>query len=182
MQPFRNLNCITSEREGFWMSTHQFEAFYMKHIDMVYRLAFTYVKNKADAEEIAQDVFLKYLNQTKSFENENHEKAWLITVTTNLSKNALKTSWIKRVVYQESPETLEGTVATYSQEDETLELILKLPHKYKNVIYLHYYEGYTVEEIATLLNSKVSTIKSQLHRGRALLKPLVEGVNSNGSR
>ena len=109
---------------------------------MVVKIAYQYVYNKFDAEDIMQNVFMKLFECKKDFENEEHTKAWLIRVTTNLCINLLKSSWFKkRVPYDDKIYAF-----TYEQKVVLEELFL-IPHKYKIVIYLYYYEGYTLQEI-----------------------------------
>jgi RNA polymerase sigma factor (sigma-70 family) len=137
-----------------------------KYADTVFRLCLIYVRNKADAEDAFQNVFLKLCKIKPSFNDEEHIKAWLITVTTNECKNLLKSFWRKNVVCIDeviSPVIDEGKKGVPTA-------LLKLPVKYRNVLYLHYFEGYKVSELAKILNEKEATIKTRLKRGRGLMK------------
>lgn len=136
-----------------------------KYSTMLIKLAFTYVKNTADAEDIAQDVFVSLIKKESGFDSEEHEKAWLIRVTINKCKNYLKSSWNKLKV------PLEEDIS-YMQEEESeiLVTVLKLPPKYRTVIHLFYYEEYSINEIAEILQKKPATIGTWLARGRNLLK------------
>lgn len=136
------------------------------YADMVRRISFMYLRNKEDVDDVFQEVFLKLLTYEKSFENESHEKAWIIRVTINKCKDLSKSFWRKNI------QSLEGVELTFhkKEESELMEAILSLPVKYKDVIYLHYYEGYSVPEMSELLKQKENTIYSNLHRARALLK------------
>lgn len=135
--------------------------------DTVYKIAFAYCKSHADAEDIYQDVFTKYLQQTKLFESDTHEKAWLIRVTINCSKSLLRSSWHKRII----PLTDNPTEAVYTEDgNDLLEAVLTLPVKYREVIHLYYYEGYSTKELATILARRETTIRTQLQRGRDLLR------------
>ncbi len=141
-----------------------------KYSKMLIKLAFTYVKNTADAEDIVQDVFVSLIKKGSGFENEEHEKAWLIRVTINNCKNQLKSSWNKRTV------PLSEEVSYMPEEDSgVLVMVLKLPDKYRTVIHLHYYEDYSIKEIAEILRKNPATIGTWLARGRNLLKSQLIG-------
>lgn len=148
------------------------EAF-KKHSDMVYRLAIARVKNKYDADDILQEVFLRFIRVKDKVENDEHLKALLIRITINCSKSMLTSSWFKRT------EPLSESLSVTDEYSDTLDAVLRLPQKYRTVIHLHYYMGYSVDEIAAILKSKPSTVKSQLHRARKLLKIDLEGVELN---
>ncbi len=148
------------------------EAF-KKYSDMVYRLAFARVKNKYDADDILQEVFLRFIKCKDKVNNDEHVKALLIRITINCSKSMLSSSWFKRT------EPLSEHLSVSDPSFDTLDAVLRLPQKYRTVIHLHYYMGYSVDEIATILKSKPSTVKSQLHRARKMLKIDLEGVEAN---
>ena len=158
-------------------TTKEFEAIYLRHADTVYRVCFLYMKShSADLEDAVQNTFLKLMRSGKRFENTEHEKAWLIVAAGSVCKSALKTAWKRRVVLKECGETIPDT----QPEDETLACVLALPDKYKTAVYLHYYEGYSGEEIAAMTGSKPSTVYSLLHRGRKQLKSMLrEGEYEN---
>ena len=138
---------------------------------MIVRLAFTYTKSLCDAEDIAQDVFVSLIEKNKTFENSEHEKAWLIRVTVNKSKNFVKSSWVKKTV----PIDEAMTKTTEEKSDDILEEVLKMPEKYRTVIHLFYYEGYQINEIAEILGKSTGTIGTWLSRGRKILKERLEG-------
>ncbi|WMJ85348.1 sigma-70 family RNA polymerase sigma factor [Anaerocolumna sp. MB42-C2] len=141
-----------------------------KYSKMLIKLAFSYVKNMADAEDITQDVFVSLMKRGISFDNEEHEKAWLIRVTINNCKNHLKSSWNKLKV------PLEEDISYIPKEDsDVLVMVLDLPSKYRTVIHLHYYENYSINEIAGILRKKPATIGTWLARGRNLLKSKLVG-------
>lgn len=136
-----------------------------KYSRMLIKLAFTYVKNIADSEDIIQDVFVSLMKRGNGFESEEHEKAWLIRVTINKCKNHLKSSWNRLKV------PLEEDISYLPKEQsEVLALVLDLPKKYRTVIHLFYYENYSMNEIAKMLSKKPATIGTWLSRGRNLLK------------
>lgn len=148
------------------------EAF-KKHSDMVYRLAVARVKNKYDADDVLQEVFLRFIKAKDKVENEEHLKALLIRITINCSKSMMTSSWFKRT------EPLSESFGVSDKYSDTLDAVMRLPQKYRTVIHLHYYMGYSVDEIAGILKTKPSTVKSQLHRARQKLKLDLEGVEIN---
>jgi len=137
----------------------------------IYRIAMLMLKSTNDAEDAVQNVFLKYLEKNMEFQDEEHETAWFITVTRNYCKDQLKTYWKKNIEMGQIPE-----VPFYDEEedDEMLEVILTLPAKYKDVIYLYYYEEYSIAEMSRILDRKESTIQTQLATARKRLKLLLE--------
>lgn len=143
---------------------------YDQYVNMVYQICFLYLKNKADTEDAVQTTFIQLLKQKKPFQNEEHVKAWLIRTASNICKNQLKHWWRKN----EEISTLNG-VGIQDKVDYTLEALLTLPEKYKTVIYLYYYMGYTSEEIAQMLKQKHATTRSLLSRGRERLKKMIGG-------
>jgi len=137
--------------------------------DMLLRIAYRNVKVLADAEDITQEVFIKLIQRDKGFESPEHEKAWLIRVTVNQCRDFLKSERRKK-------ETALGTgIDIPAAEEKTsgtevTEAVMCLPEKYRNVLYLYYYEGRTVPEIARYLQSRDNTVSSWLHRAREQLK------------
>lgn len=150
---------------------NDFEIKYEKYKTTVFRIAFTYLKNQQECEDMLQDVFIKLFTAAPQFESEEHEKRWLIRVTVNLCKNQLKTSWNSR---RGEMDELEQ-IADSSLNREILEEILSLPEKNKIVIYLFYVEGYKCREIAEILKENESTIKMRLKKGRELLRMEIQG-------
>lgn len=136
-----------------------------KYSNMVFRLAFARTKNSHDAHDILQEVFMKYLNNNKPFNNEEHKKAWLIKTTINSSKTLLSSAWFRKTVALE-----DNIIEELNEKSEVYYAVLDLPRKYRTVVHLFYYEDMSISEISTLLNTKESTIKSQLHRARNKLK------------
>lgn len=133
-----------------------------RYADMVRRLCFVHLKNEADTEDIFQTVFLKYVLYRGEFESEEHEKAWFIRVTVNACRDLLRSFFRSRTVPQEE---LEGAAAELPQERrEVLDAVLSLPAKYRDAVYLHYYEGYTAPEIGKLLGKNTNTIYTLLTR------------------
>ncbi len=139
-----------------------------KYSLIIAKTAFAYLKNTVIAEDITQDVFLTLLLKHPKFENEDHLKAWLIRVAVNKSKNHLKSGWFKN--NNKIPEEL-----SYEQPGQSnlLSAVLTLDIKYRLPIHLYYYEGYSIKEIAKILQQKPATITTRLARGRNRLKKLI---------
>ena len=133
------------------------------------KIAFAYLKNTADAEEVAQDVFLSYLRKRPVFENGEHEKAWLIRTTINKSKNMLKAGWFRS--RNPVPEDMKYLP---KEESDVLHAVLALDKKYRIPIHLHYYEGYSIQEIATILEAKPATVGTWLAEGARSLRRILE--------
>lgn len=144
-----------------------------RYSDTVRRLCMIHLKNHADTEDIFQTVFLKYVLSSVCFESEEHEKAWFIRVTLNACKDLLKSFFRSHTVSIE--EVLEQPVALPEDNREVLQSVLSLPQKYKDVIYLHYYEGYTAPQMSKLLGKNVNTIYTLLTRARQMLKEKLGG-------
>ncbi len=143
-----------------------------RFIDTVYRLALSRTKSPENAEDITQEVFLKLMQTHKSFESEEHLKAWLLRVTINCTKDLFGSGWFRR-----TEELKETVTAPEREKSELYYALMQLPLKYRTVIHLHYYEGYRIEEIAGITRTAAGTVKSQLHRGRNMLKELLKEVN-----
>ena len=144
-----------------------------KYADTVRRICMVHLKSYADTEDIFQTVFLKYVLSSVSFENEEHEKAWFIRVTVNACKDLLKSFFRSRTVPLE--ELVELPAQMPEDHREVLEAVLSLPEKYRDVIYLHYYEGYSAPQISRILNKNVNTIYTLMTRAKKILKERLGG-------
>ena len=144
-----------------------------RYADMVRRLCMIHLKNEADTEDIFQTVFLKYLLSPVVFESEEHEKAWLIRVTSNACKDLLKSFFRSRTTSLD--DLLERPAELPPDHREVLEAVLSLPRKYREVIYLHYYEDYTALQISRILGKKVNTIYTLLTRSKQMLREKLGG-------
>lgn len=144
-----------------------------RYADMVRRLCMIHLKNEADTEDIFQTVFLKYLLSPVVFESEEHEKAWLIRVTSNACKDLLKSFFRSRTTSLD--DLLERPAELPPDHREVLEAVLSLPRKYREVIYLHYYEDYTAPQISRILGKKVNTIYTLLTRSKQMLREKLGG-------
>lgn len=133
---------------------------------MLYRIAFSYLGNKQDSEDVLQDVFIKLCYSAPDFPSEEDEKRWVIRVTINLCKDHLRSFWHRNKI---SLEDLDEYASVQEDKADLIE-ILSLPPKYKIVIHLYYFEGYHIAEIAKILKLSESAIKMRLKRGRELLK------------
>ena len=150
-----------------------FSQIYERWADDIYRLCLLIMKNKADAEEAVSDTFVRLMEYRPSFECVEHEKAWLIRVTINQCKDVLKSFFRRNAVSLDG--LLPVAVKQEPQDTQTLEAVLSLPQKYRNVIYLHYYEGYAATEIADIMHKPVNTVYTMLARARKLLKEKLGG-------
>jgi RNA polymerase sigma-70 factor (ECF subfamily) len=147
------------------------EAFVTRHENKIYRIAIAIMGNKAEAEDIMQDVFLKVVeNKAPQFTSVEHESAWLKKVTINQCRNRLRSHWWKK-----SEPLLDIYPAKDDEQRDLLETVIALPAKYRIVICLYYYEGYSTKEIADITKQKEATVRSQLARARHLLREFLEG-------
>lgn len=145
-----------------------------RHQDRVFRLAVSCLKNRADAEDVLQEVFVTYYRFAPDFADEEHEKAWLLRVTSNACISLLRSPW--RRFLNPIP---ESTPAPEQADGQWLiDLIHRLPPKYALVIHLHYYEDCSVKEIASVLRISEGTVKSRLARARKLLGGLIQKEES----
>ena len=144
-----------------------------RYADTVRRICMIHLKNHADTEDIFQNVFLKYVLSTAVFESEEHEKAWFIRVTINACRDLLKSFFRSRTV---SLDTLLDQPADLTENDRTvLDAVLALPPKYRDVVYLHYYEGYTAPQIGQILKKNVNTVYTLLTRAKQALRETLGG-------
>lgn len=144
-----------------------------RHADMVRRLCLIHLKNQADSEDVFQTVFMKYVLSSAVFENEEHEKAWFIRVTVNACKDLLKSFFRSHTVSLE--EVMEQPALLLPDNREVLEAVLSLPVKYREVVYLHYYEDYTAPQISRILGKNVNTIYTLLTRAKQMLRERLGG-------
>lgn len=145
------------------------EELVLSHGDMVYRLAYQNTGSTSDAEDVMQEVFLSLLTKDAPLDDDVHIRYWLVRVTLNRCHNLMTTARRKRTV------PLDESLHLYAPENESiLSDVMQLPPKYRSVIYLHYYEGYTIAEIADLMRVKPNTVGSWLSRGRKRLRLMLE--------
>lgn len=163
------------------------------YMPMVYRIAFARLANRSDAEDVTQDVFLRYFRTGATYNDEEHRKAWLIRCTVNCAKNVAGSAWNRHRSTEELVENTDGSdsadgmpVSDCEEHYEKTErkvavmnAVMKLPEKYRTVIHLFYFEDMSVAQISSALGTGESTVKSQLSRARKLLKPLLSEFAEN---
>lgn len=141
-----------------------------KYSNMLLQIAYHNTIDREESKDIVQDVFIKFMESYKDYNDENHMRAWLIRVTINLCNNYNKSAWIrKRNLYEQNEILFEPKDRLLIQD------LKKLAPKYRNVLYLHYYMGYTISEIAQIMKKSQGTVSSWLRRGRSKLKEELEG-------
>lgn len=148
-----------------------------KYGDMVYRIAVNQMKSRTDADDVFQEVFIKWMQYREQMKSPEHEKAWLIRVTLNQCKSALGSTWNKKKA--EWSQEVENTMIYEEkmEEDSELDAILnKLPGRYRTVLHLFYYEELSISEIGNILQEKESTVRTRLTRARRKLKSMLKGV------
>lgn len=137
--------------------------------DMIYRTAYQNLMNTADAEDVVQDVFIRLLrHRKKRFADKEHLRAWLLRVTINRSRDYRR--FVLRRKETEIPESLE----THTETESLLEEIEELPEEDRTIVYLHYYEGYSIKEIAKIMGKNSNTVSSKLTRARKKLKTMLD--------
>lgn len=152
------------------ISNEEFNVKYHMHKNTIYSIAYTYVHNVHDADDITQDVFMKYLNSSDTFQTLDNEKYWLIRVTINTAKSFLKKAWKNKVSLDDELINRVGSPDKKESNNEMFEIVYSLPQKYKEVIVLYYYEDLKINEIAKTLKISESNVKKRLERGRNLIK------------
>jgi RNA polymerase sigma-70 factor (ECF subfamily) len=158
-----------------WVSRDWILEKYELHKTMLFRIAFSYLGNKYDCEDVIQEAFIKLCYKAPDFPSDEDEKRWLIRVTVNLCKNHLRSFWHRNKVNIDDLVEL----AAEPTDTEVLQEILKLPNKYHIVLHLYYFEGYKISEISDILKLSESGVKMRLKRGRELLKIELEGIYEN---
>ena len=137
---------------------------------MVYRISLTHVKTKTDADDVFQEVFMRYFRKDRTFRSEEHRRAWLIRVTINCSKKLLSSAWRKRTVQLDDVYSFE-----MPEENSLYRSLLELPEKYRSVLHLYYFEDMSVEQVGQTLNIKPATVRMQMTRGRTMMKEKLKG-------
>ena len=151
------------------ISNDEFNKKYYLYKPMIYNISYTYVHNVYDADDIVQDVFIKYLNSNQEFPSEENEKYWLIRVTINTCKSFVTNGWKKKV------ELSNEKIDRYQKEDskennQLLEIVCSLPQKYKEIIILYYFEELPINDISKVLKITISSVKKRLERARKIIR------------
>ncbi len=150
-----------------------------KYSNTVYRICLSYSGNRSDAEDIMQEVFLRYLKKPRSFATPEHEKAWFLRVTVNCCKSFFTSAWRKRIVSLEEYEHLPSPQDVPDDKgSQVYEAVMALPPKQRICVHLFYYEEMTIKEIAGTIGAPESTVKSHLFRARASLEEVLKGVQN----
>ena len=138
--------------------------------DSILRMAYSYLHNMSDAEDILQETLIRYLQTMPELENASHEKAWLLKVAANLSKNRIDYNRVRQT------DELEESLVAEKREDLRFvwEAVRALPQKYREVIHLFYHEGYSTAQIAQILEARETTVRTNLRRGRLQLKEILK--------
>ena len=165
---------MSEERMG--ETKERLEQIFRDYYQLIYRVAFSQVKNHADAEDITQEVFLKIIRHDMRYQSMEHERAWIVRVTINLCRDLLKSKWHKTSVsMEEVSEAQRGSCESFTEiQDDMMWAVLQLPEKYRNCLYLFYYEDYSIKEIEQSLEMPENTVKTNLKRGRQALKEFLE--------
>ena len=154
----------------------QFTDLVNKYINTVFRVALNYLNNPADADDVAQITFEKLLREKKEFESDEHVRNWLIRVAVNECKKLLRSPWRRAEPIEDY---LTGIVFDNPAQSELYRAVMSLPKKYRVAIYLHYYEGYSTQEIGQIMRIPKNTVCSHLKRGRELLKRELQEAEDN---
>ena len=141
-----------------------------QYADLVYRVAFSQTQNKNDADDVFQEVFLRYIKRNSAFESEEHEKAWLIRVTINCSKKLWNSAWFRHTVGFD-----QELVFEMKEENDISHALAQLPPIYRSVIHLFYYEDMSIAQVSEVLGMKESTVRTRLTRARELLRTKLKG-------
>ena len=149
------------------LSEEQFTSLAKTHMDMIFRLAFSYLKSRADADDVTQTVLLRLYKTDKAFESDAHVKNWLLRVTVNECKKFLRSPWRRTEDFEAYAETLSFDEPRYAG---LFEAVMALDGKCRAAVVLHYYEGYTISEISALLRVPAGTVGTRLKRAREKLK------------
>ena len=153
-------------------TNEQYTCLVRKYIDTVFRVALNYLKNRADAEDVCQNVFLALLTEKKDFRSDDHLRNWLIRVAINECKKVLRSPWHRR---ESLDDHIPSVPFSDPQHSDLYYSVMSLPQHYRVPLYLHYYEGYSTSDIASYLHCPHATVRSRLSRARKTLKQKLGG-------
>ena len=145
---------------------------FQKYADRMFAAAFSVCQNRMDADDAVQDTLIRYHSLAMDYENEEHLKAWLLRVAINRAKDLSKSFWRRNKVPWE--DYMQELTFEAPEDSRLFEAVMRLPDKYRTAIHLFYYEDYSIREIAEILRCREGTVKSQLSRGRELLKTMLK--------
>lgn len=170
------MDSMRREKNVKQIKTAFYEEVIRRNSDMVYRLAYALVKTRDDADDIYQEVFLRYMQNEPDFQNAEHEKAWFLRVTVNCCKNFWKSPWIRRRGAMEQKEIEQGGMIPELSDDSAalVDAVKRLSKNYRVVIHLFYYEELSIGEIAAVTNAKASTVRTRLTRARRQLGKILK--------
>lgn len=153
------------------LTKEQMEEIYRRNCDMIYRVCLLQLKHEQDALDAVSETFVRLFQKKPDFADTEHEKAWLIRTAINYCKDVQKSFWKrKRNAYDAAAEQMLQSVQTPLEDREVLQAIWRLPPAHAELLYLHYYEGYSIEEIAVIMHKNASTLRSRLSRAKELLR------------
>ncbi len=170
-------------------TSESFEQVMKFYMPMVYRIAFSRLGSPHEAEDITQEVFLKYFRADIQYNDEEHRKAWLIRCAINCTKTLVTSAWFRHRASDEGLENMEsmeengdipgsdGDIDRIEQKNAVMSAVMKLPEKYRTVIHLFYFEDMSVAQISKATGIREATVKSQLSRARDMLKPMLKEVD-----
>lgn len=152
------------------------------YADTILRVSYTYLHSTQDAEDICQDVLLKTLRQADGFDSAEHERAWVVRTAINAAKDLLRRQEVRSTIaLDDIPEPTAphhaSEHAIEARDARVLQSVMALPLEYREAIYLHYYEGYSIKQIAEMVHASESAVATRLSRGRSKLRPILEGVH-----
>lgn len=167
-------------------TSESFEEVMRFYMPMVYRIAFSRLGSSHEAEDITQEVFMKYFRADISYNDEEHRKAWLIRCAINCTKTLVTSAWYRHRASDEALDNMEeqgdipgsdGDIDKIEQKNAVMSAVMKLPEKYRTVIHLFYFEDMSVAQISKATGIREATVKSQLSRARDMLKPMLKEVD-----
>lgn len=159
------------------MTDEEFTDIAKQYSDNIFRIAFNYCRNRDDSDDIVQNVLIKLYRSDKKFESNEHIKNWIIRVTINECKKLLVSPFKKNTI---SLETISETITFENQEESDLYYaVMELPQKYRIIVHMYYYEDYSINEIAYMLEENSSTVATRLQRARKRLKDKLKEVWNN---
>lgn len=146
---------------------------YDKYYDMVWRICFMQLGNIQDAYDGTQETFIRLMGYSKPFHDKEHEKAWMIRTAVNYCKDILKSAWRKNQIHVDLTEIMKNDSMTDAY-NEVFETMMELPEMYRVILYLYYYEGYSLKEIASIIKVNASTVRSRFSKAKQLMKTYLE--------